>query len=70
MLTAWPWCWRALQRERRGPQAAGHRGCRARQPPDRRTCVTINAFWRHSRMKQYLEDSRALRIETVVNSPR
>ena len=31
--------------------------------------VTINAFWRHSRVKQYLKDSRALRIETVVNSP-
>ena len=24
---------------RRGPQAAGHRGCRARQPPRRRACV-------------------------------
>ena len=31
--------------------------------------VTINAFWRHSRVKQYLKDSRALRVETVVNSP-
>ena len=31
--------------------------------------VTINAFWRHSRVKQYLKDGRALRIETVVNSP-
>ncbi len=31
--------------------------------------VTINAFWRHSRVKQYLKDARALRIETVVNSP-
>ena len=31
--------------------------------------VTINAYWRHSRVKQYLKDSRALRIETVVNSP-
>ena len=29
----------------------------------------INAFWRHSRVKQYLKDGRALRIETVVNSP-
>ena len=33
------------------------------------TGVTINAFWRHSRVKQYLKDGRALRIETVVNSP-
>jgi hypothetical protein len=31
--------------------------------------VTINAFLRHSRVKQYLKDGRALRIETVVNSP-
>ena len=31
--------------------------------------VTINALWRHSRVKQYLKDGRALRIETVVNSP-
>jgi hypothetical protein len=31
--------------------------------------VTINAFWRHSRVKKYLKDGRALRIETVVNSP-
>jgi hypothetical protein len=31
--------------------------------------VTINAYWRRSRVKQYLKDSRALRIETVVNSP-
>ena len=31
--------------------------------------VTVNAFYRHSRIKQYLKDGRALRIETVVNSP-
>jgi hypothetical protein len=31
--------------------------------------VTINAFWRPSRVKQYLKDGRALRIATVVNSP-
>jgi hypothetical protein len=31
--------------------------------------VTVNAFYRHSRLKQYLKDGRALRIETVVNSP-
>ena len=29
--------------------------------------VTINAFYKHSRIKQYLKDGRALRIETVVN---
>src|SRR5215470_12659211 len=31
--------------------------------------VTVNAFYRHSRLKQYLKDGRALRIETVINSP-
>ena len=31
--------------------------------------VIINAFYRHSRIKQYLKDGRALRIETVINSP-
>lgn len=31
--------------------------------------VTVNAFWKHSRIKQYLKDSRAWRIETVINSP-
>jgi hypothetical protein len=35
----------------------------------RGTDVTINAFYRHSRIKQYLKDGRALRIETVINSP-
>jgi hypothetical protein len=29
--------------------------------------VTVNAFYQHSRIKQYLKDSRALRIETVIN---
>jgi hypothetical protein len=29
--------------------------------------VTINVFYKHSRAKQYLKDSRALRIETVIN---
>jgi hypothetical protein len=31
--------------------------------------VTLNAFYRHSRIKQYLKDGRALRIETVINAP-
>ena len=31
--------------------------------------VTVNAFYKHSRIKQYLKDGRALRIETVVNDP-
>ncbi len=35
----------------------------------RGTEVTINAFYKHSRIKQYLKEGRALRIETVINSP-
>jgi hypothetical protein len=31
--------------------------------------VTVNVFYKHSRIKQYLKDGRALRIETVVNTP-
>ncbi len=57
----------------------GHRVHRGRKPKveptyktkvvTRGTDVTINAFFKHSRIKQYLKDGRALRIETVVNSP-
>jgi hypothetical protein len=32
--------------------------------------TTVNFFYRHSRIKEYLKDGKALRIETVVNSPR
>jgi hypothetical protein len=35
----------------------------------RGTDVTVNAFYKNSRIKQYLKDGRALRIETVINSP-
>ena len=31
--------------------------------------VTVNADYKNSRVKQYLKDGRALRIETVVNAP-
>jgi hypothetical protein len=31
------------------------------------TAVTVNASYKHSRIKQYLKDGRALRVETVVN---
>jgi hypothetical protein len=31
------------------------------------TEVNVTAFYRHSRIKQYLKDGRALRIETVIN---
>jgi hypothetical protein len=29
--------------------------------------VTVNVFYKHSRIKQYLKDTRAMRIETVIN---
>src|SRR6266849_897873 len=32
--------------------------------------VTLNVFYRNSRLKQYLKDGVALRIETVINDPR
>ena len=57
----------------------GHRVRRGRRPavPEtfktkvvtRGVDVTVNAFCKHSRIKQYLKDGRALRIETVVNDP-
>ena len=31
--------------------------------------VVVNVFYKHSRVKQYLKEGRALRIETVINSP-
>ena len=35
----------------------------------RGTDVTVNWFYKHSRIKEYLKEGRALRVETVVNSP-
>ena len=32
--------------------------------------VLVNVFYKHSRIKQYLKDGRAMRIETVINAPR
>ena len=32
--------------------------------------VVLNLFYKHSRVKQYLKDGKAMRIETVINSPR
>jgi hypothetical protein len=32
--------------------------------------VVAGVFSKHSRIKQYLKDGRAMRIETVVNAPR
>ena len=35
----------------------------------RGTDVTINVFYKKSRIKEYLKEGRALRIETVINEP-
>ena len=60
---------------RRGQRRGGHSG----PPPGGgfktkidRYCdlVTLNVFYKNSRLKQYLKDGVALRIETVVNSPK
>jgi hypothetical protein len=32
--------------------------------------VVLNLFYKHSRIKQYLKDGKAMRIETVINAPR
>ena len=32
--------------------------------------VVLNIFYKHSRVKQYLKEGRAMRIETVINAPR
>ncbi len=56
-----------------GPRRTGRRptlGCVPKtKVVTRDTDVTVNAFFKHSRIKQYLKDGRALRVETVVNSP-
>ncbi|HMH92881.1 MAG TPA: hypothetical protein VK586_17575 [Streptosporangiaceae bacterium] len=59
-----------FKRDRRGCKPKDPAGGTFRTAIDR-SCqgVTINAFWRHSRVRQYLKDGRALRIETVVSSP-
>ena len=38
-LTAWPWCWRARQRDTAETAGGRSPGCGARQPPRRRACV-------------------------------
>ena len=35
----------------------------------RGTEVTVNLFYKNSRIKEYLKEGRALRVETVVNEP-
>ncbi len=54
---------------RRAHPIVNHTPCKTKIVT-RDTMVTVNAFFKHSRIKQYLKDGRALRIETVVNSPR
>jgi hypothetical protein len=51
---------------RHGPQRSTQ-GTFSTKVITRGTEVTMNAFYRHSRVKQYLKDGRALRIETVIN---
>jgi hypothetical protein len=56
--------------ERRGQPAIPPAGGGFRTTIDRYChMVTINVFYKNSRVKQYLKDGVALRIETVVNSP-
>jgi hypothetical protein len=45
----------AIDRPAIGPDAGG---------------VVLNVFYKHSRIKQYLKEGRAMRIETVINCPR
>lgn len=56
-----------------GPRGRGPHfkvGCLPRtQVVTRDTADTLNAFFKKSRIKQYLKDGRALRIESVINSP-
>ena len=56
--------------ERRGGPAAPPPGGGFRTAIDRYChMVTVNVFYKNSRVKQYLKDDIALRIETVINSP-
>jgi hypothetical protein len=52
--------------QRRGAKAAGQFKTKIATYG---TEIRINAFYRHSMIKQYLKDGQALRIETVINSP-
>ena len=56
--------------QRRGRPASPAAGGGFRTAIDRYChMVTINVFYKNSRLKQYLKDGVALRIETVINSP-
>jgi hypothetical protein len=58
-----------FDRQVRGGKQRATRGTFKTKVITRGTEVTVNAFYKHSRIKQYLKDGRALRIETVVNAP-
>ena len=58
--------WRSSSTGRSGPTPTGEFRTNV---ITRGTEVTVNAFYKHSRIKQYLKDGRALRVETVVNAP-
>jgi hypothetical protein len=59
-----------FRRSPRGRKAGTPAGGEFKSAIDRdNNGVSINAFYKHSRIKQYLKDGRALRIETVVNDP-
>jgi hypothetical protein len=53
---------------RKGPKPT-YRECFKTKVVTRGVDVTVNVFFKHSRIKQYLKQGRALRIETVVNRP-
>ncbi len=55
--------------ERRGKSSPPPGGFKTKID-ERCELVTLNVFYKHSRLKQYLKDGIALRIETVVNSPK
>ncbi len=54
-----------FKRDPRGRKAAGNTF--KTKVVTRGVEVTVNAFYKHSRIKQYLKDGHALRIETVIN---
>ena len=59
----------------RSPGGRQHRYRPAKRPPRTRvfdpgTDVKLDFSYKHSRIKQYLKDGRALRIEAVINKPK
>ena len=52
---------------KRSPRGAKSRGVFKTAIDRHATGVTLNIFYKHSRIKQYMKDGRALRIETVIN---